>query len=383
MLEEALVRKRREIESLRAPWVTIQGKTCRSFSSNDYLGLRQHPAVIAIFQKTAEEYGVGSGASPMVSGFSSIHRQLEEILAAWTNHERALLFSNGYMANLAVLTTLPKVGDCILLDRHCHASLLDGARFSAASWHRYRHGDLCHLAQQLEKYQKEKIYLVSDGVFSMDGDFPDLTQWRQQIAPYQVLCLIDDSHGLGVMGEQGAGITVGHSIDLLTGSFGKALGTAGGFVAGSASQLEVLFQRARPYIYDTAMPTAVAAATMQSIQIIQREPERREQLQMNIQYFHRCAQQTGLSFQLTQTPIQRLFVGCEAQTVFLSEQLLARGFWLYPMRHPTVLRGAACLRITLTVQHSPADIDALITALMDVYASREWLSQNEGVCEIA
>ena len=337
-----------------------------SFCSNDYLGLANHPEVIAALRRGAEQWGVGSGAAHLVSGHSAAHEALEVELAELTQRPRALLFSTGYMANLGVISALAGRGDTVMEDRLNHASLLDGALLSRATLRRYPHGDAAALGRIAVDDPPRLI--ASDGVFSMDGDLapvPDLARIAQETGAW---LLVDDAHGLGVLGREGRG-TLDHlgvdalDVPILMGTLGKAFGTFGAFVAGSSELIETLIQRARSYIYTTAPPPAMAEAARAGLAIARRDGWRRERLRALIDRLRTGAAQLGLPLADSSTPIQPLMAGSTEQALAWSGTLEAAGILVTPIRPPTVPEGTARLRITLSAAHSGTDVDRLLDAL--------------------
>ena len=297
----------------------VDGQRLLAFCSNDYLGLANHPEVIAAWQAGAERWGVGGGASHLVIGHSSPHHAVEEALAELTGRPRALLFSTGYMANLGAITALVGQGDSVLQDRLNHASLLDGGLLSGARFSRYLHNDAASLANRLDKATGNTL-VVTDGVFSMDGDLADLPALATVARARGAWLMVDDAHGLGTLGEHGGGIVehFGSGIDdvpVLIGTLGKACGTAGAFVAGSEELIEALVQFARPYIYTTSQPPALACATLKSLQLLRRETWRREHLAALIRQFRQGAAQIGLQLMDSPTPIQPIVIGDSAQAL--------------------------------------------------------------------
>ncbi len=369
--DQSLYRRRAVVGSPQGVEIRRDGRPLLSFCSNDYLGLANHPAVIEAFVGAAKDFGVGSGASHLISGHSSAHHVLEEELAAFTGRERALLFSTGYMANLGVINALAGRGDAVFEDRLNHASLLDGALLSAAKLLRYRHNDTEHLQRQLDNTVARHKLIAVDGVFSMDGDFaalPALARCAQKNAAW---LMVDDAHGLGCMGENGGGSgehfhLAPEDIPILVGTLGKAFGTFGAFVAGSDALVETLIQFARPYIYTTAMPPAVAAATRVSLRLIQGEPERRSHLQQLIKMFRAGCELIDVGLMPSDTPIQPLLIGDSQRALDLARQLEAKGFWVSAIRPPTVPRGSARLRVTLSAAHSQQQVQSLLAALAEV-----------------
>ena len=364
-------RHRRMLETPQLPELVVDGKSYLAFCSNDYLGLANHPAVIKNLQSAAERYGVGSGASHLVNGHSSEHHALEEELAAFCGRERALLFSTGYMANLGAITALVAQGDAVFEDRLNHASLLDAGLLSSARFQRFLHNDLDNLQTRLEKTEAARKLIVVDGVFSMDGDFAPLPQLAQLAQQHNAWLMVDDAHGFGCFGQRGGG-TAEHfgltqaQLPILMGTLGKAFGTFGAFIAGSEVLIETLIQFARPYIYTTAMPPAVAAATRTSLQLLQQESWRREHLQQLIARFRHGAAEIGLQLFDSASPIQPIILGDEARALAFSEELAARGFLVIAIRPPTVPVGSSRLRVTLSAAHSVAQVDALLNALTDI-----------------
>lgn len=337
------------------------------FAGNDYLGLAQDPRVSEAQAAGARRYGAGAGASHLVSGHLEVHDALEEALARWTGRERALLFSTGYMANLGVLQALADRHTAIFQDRLNHASLIDGAALSGARSRRFHHRDTSDLENLLGRSESAHKLVVSDGVFSMDGDVADITRLVAVSQRHNAWLMIDDAHGVGVLGENGSGC-VGSAWDstevpILVGTLGKALGTAGAFVAGDAALIDHLVQFSRSYIYTTAQPPAIAAATLTALEIVQSEPEHRTNLNANIAYFRREALSVGLPLTTSVTPIQPLILGDETRTLHWAVQLRQRGIQVGAIRPPTVAKGEARLRVTLSARHQRGDIDRLLEAL--------------------
>jgi 8-amino-7-oxononanoate synthase len=367
-------RVRRVLHSAQTPQVTVDGQQFTAFCSNDYLGLANHPDVIAAFQRAANHYGVGSGASHLVNGHSTEHHALEEELAAFCGRDRALLFSTGYMANLGAITALVGRADAIFEDRLNHASLLDAGLLSGARFQRFLHNDLDNLTQRLQKTTAARKLIVVDGVFSMDGDCAPLPQLAAQAAAHDAWLMVDDAHGFGCMGQHGGG-SVEHfgltqaQVPILMGTLGKACGTAGAFIAGSEVLIETLIQFARTYIYTTAMPPAIAAATRTSLRLLQTEAWRRAHLQQLIAHFRAGAEQLGLQLMDSASPIQPILLGDEARALAVSDYLAARGFLVIAIRPPTVPANSSRLRITLSADHSVAQIDGLLDALSDALAN--------------
>ncbi|AFO48038.1 MULTISPECIES: 8-amino-7-oxononanoate synthase [Pseudomonas] len=370
-----LYRHRPLLESPQGPEVVVDGQRLLAFCSNDYLGLANHPEVIAAWQAGAERWGVGGGASHLVVGHSTPHHQVEEALAELTGRPRALLFSTGYMANLGAITALVGQGDTVLQDRLNHASLLDGGLLSGARFNRYLHNDPASLASRLDKAVGNTL-VVTDGVFSMDGDLADLPALADVARARGAWLMVDDAHGLGTLGAQGGGIVEHFGLGLddvpvLIGTLGKACGTAGAFVAGSEALVEALVQFARPYIYTTSQPPALACATLKSLELLRRETWRREHLAALIRQFREGAQQIGLQLMDSPTPIQPIVIGDSAQALRLSRLLRERGLLVTAIRPPTVPAGSARLRVTLSAAHSEAQVQLLLNALAECYPQLE------------
>lgn len=363
-------RARRVVEA-RVPGtqrVRVDGRDCVSFCSNDYLGLADHPQVTEAFVAAARDWGVGSGASHLVSGHSREHHALEEEFAAFVQRPRALLFSTGYMANLAVASALLGRGDHILEDRLNHASLLDAGLASGARFRRYAHADPQALGRRLAGAREGRILVATDGVFSMDGDVAPLAALAALCRQHDAWLLVDDAHGFGVLGDHGRGSTeaAGLSPDdvpLLMCTLGKAIGTFGACVAGTEDVVETLIQRARTYIYTTALPPAVAAATRAALRVLREEPWRRHRVLDHAARFRAAVASLGLELAPSATPIQPVVLGTEAAALGASEALLEAGFWVPAIRPPTVPEGRSRLRITFSASHTPAEVDGLVAAL--------------------
>lgn len=368
---EHLYRQRPLLQAPQGPEVVVDGEAVLAFSSNDYLGLANHPEVIRAMQRGAERWGVGGGASHLVVGHSTPHHELEEALADFTGRPRALLFSTGYMANLAAVTALVGQGDTVLEDRLNHASLLDAGLLSGARFSRYLHNDAPSLAKRLEKATGNTL-VVTDGVFSMDGDLADLPALCAAAKARDAWVMVDDAHGFGPLGATGGGIVehFGLGIDdvpVLVGTLGKAFGTAGAFVAGSEELIETLIQFARPYIYTTSQPPAVACATLTSLELLRGESWRRAHLNRLIACFRQGAADIGLTLMDSPTPIQPILVGSSERALRLSALLRERGILVGAIRPPTVPAGSARLRVTLTAAHSEAQVERLLDILAECW----------------
>lgn len=338
------------------------------FSSNDYLALGRHPGIAAAMAGSAEHWGAGSGASHLVSGHGLEHARLESELAEFTGRERALLFSTGYMANLAIIAALAGRGEHVLLDRLSHASLIDAGLLSGARFRRYAHADAGAAERALAQSAARAAVVATDGVFSMDGDIAPLQGLAQASRTHHAWLVVDDAHGLGVIGNTGRGSLeqLGLSSDdvpVLMGTLGKAFGSFGAFVAGSSELIEFLIQKARPYIYTTALPQPVAAATRASLRIAQRESWRRQRVMALVERFRAAARQLGVPVMSSGTPIQPVMLGSSSAALRAQQELSDSGFWVVAIRPPTVPRGSARLRVTLSAAHTDSQVDSLVEAL--------------------
>jgi 8-amino-7-oxononanoate synthase len=364
--QQNLYRSRRVITSPQGVSIKIDGKSVVNFSSNDYLGLANHPAVIESFKKAADEYGVGTGSAHLICGHTAIHHTLEQELAAFTGRDKALIFSTGYMANIGVISALLKRGDHVFEDRLNHASLLDGGLLSAATFKRYFHNDLENLKLKIKPTQNRSL-IVSDGVFSMDGDLALLSALSEVAKDNNAWLMVDDAHGMGVLGETGAGIVEHYGLSqndvpVLMGTFGKSFGTFGAFVAGSDVLIENLIQKARSYVFTTALPTAIAEATRTSLKIIIAENWRRDKLAKLREHFAKGAKQIGLQIMPSASAIQPILMRNSQSTMQVSKDLLDKGFLVSAIRPPTVPKGEARLRITFSANHNEQQIDQLLDA---------------------
>jgi len=361
-----LKRNRRVLESAQGVEIEVDGQTLLSFCSNDYLGLANDARVRQAFKDGVDRYGVGSGASHLVTGHGRTHHELEEELAAFVGAERALLFSTGYMANLGVAGALLDGRGTAFEDKLNHASLIDAARLGAAV-KRFRHGDLDRLAALLGATRGDKL-ILTDAVFSMDGDLADLSRLRQLAVAHHAWLLVDDAHGLGVLGAEGRGSLEHFGLaprapSILLGTLGKALGTFGAFIAGDSELIEYLIQRARTYIYTTALPPAVAEATRASLRIVREENWRREVLRERVAQFRAGAAQLGLQLLDSTTPIQPVMFGSTEAALAASAALRAQGILVPAIRPPTVPPGGSRLRVSLCALHTSAQVDRLLAAL--------------------
>jgi 8-amino-7-oxononanoate synthase len=367
---EGLYRRRRIIASAQGRELKVDGRKLLNFCSNDYLGLASDERIRKAFQKGAEQWGVGSGASHLICGHTTAHHELEEALADFTGRPRCLLFSSGYAANMGAINGLMGQGDHVFEDRLNHASLLDGGLISGARFKRYRHRDTTDLGTKLNDCADStgRKLIISDGTFSMDGTVCNLPALASAAKPHAAWLLIDEAHSLGVTGKQGRGLVDPEKygtddVQIVVGTLGKAFGTQGGFVAGSDALIETLIQQARTYIYSTALPAAVAVATLASLRIAMDEEWRRERLRELIKKFRAGAAQIGLELPDSQTPIQPVLLGDEKSALAMSAALEESGLLISAIRPPTVPKRTSRLRITLMATHTDEDLDRLLTAL--------------------
>lgn len=366
-----LYRSRRILSSPQGTEVISNGHKMLSFCSNDYLGLAADSRVIEAMCQGAKELGVGSGAAHLLGGHTIFHEELEVALAKFVNKPRSLLFSTGYMANLGIITALLSRTDEIWEDRLNHASLIDGGLLSRARFHRYPHANATALSKLLSRHPATGLRLiVTDGVFSMDGDVAPLSELVKVAAEHEAWLMVDDAHGLGVLGNTGRG-SLEHcnlnsdQIPIIMGTLGKAFGGFGAFVAGDDILIETLIQKSRSFIYTTATPPALAAATLASLRIIQSEPWLREQLQARIQQFRTGAINLNLPLVPSFTPIQPLLIGGAEQALAWSKHLEKKGFLVPAIRPPTVPNGQARLRITLSAAHTAEQVEKLLEVLAE------------------
>ncbi|MFZ1766172.1 MAG: 8-amino-7-oxononanoate synthase [Candidatus Nitrotoga sp.] len=371
---QGLLRYRRELQGAQGTCVTVEGKSILSFSSNDYLGLANHPQLIAALQTGTQQVGLGAGASHLVSGHFSVHDELEQALAAFVSKPAALLFSSGYLANLGAVQALVGRNNRIFADKLNHASLNDAMLLSRAQVHRYRHNDMVHLAQLLGQPNNGRKLVITDAVFSMDGDLAPLPELLALCEQHDAWLLVDDAHGFGILGEQGRGSLFHHRESsglaspriIYMATLGKAAGVSGAFIAAEQVVIDTLVQNARSYIYTTASPPALSCAVLASLRLLQNEEWRRTQLWKLVAQLR--AGLAGLPWVLmhSDTPIQPLLVGDNNAAVALSEGLHARGIWVPAIRPPTVPQGTARLRISLSAAHSGQDVAQLISALHEL-----------------
>jgi len=371
--QQGLLRQRRILQSPQSSHITMDGLDYLAFCSNDYLGLANHPNLIESACQGARRYGVGASASHMINGHSSAHHVLEEALAEFTGFARALLFSTGYMANIGVVTALVDREDAIFADKLNHASLNDAALLSRAEFIRYPHLDLALLEQRLSDSSARRKLVISDAVFSMEGDIAPIAELIALCEKHHAVLLLDDAHGFGVLGRQGRGslslpdCASIHSPNIIyMATLGKAAGVFGAFVAAQAEIIETLIQSARSYIYTTATPPLLAQALMTSLSLIQQDEWRRDALTQSIAQLRETLQSLPWKLLPSSTPIQPLLIGESVEAVRISQRLRERGILVPAIRPPTVPQGTARLRISLSAAHQPCDVLRLAEALQEI-----------------
>lgn len=363
----ALRRGRRRLDTPCGPHAVVDGRPMLAFCSNDYLGLAGEPQLAQALREGAERWGVGSGASHLVSGHYAVHEALEARLAAFVGCERALYFSTGYMANSGVIPALVGRGDAIFADRLNHASLVDGALLSRAELHRYPHADLDALARRLEASGARRKLIVTDSVFSMDGDVAPLAALLALAERFDCWLMVDDAHGFGVLGPHGRGALAEAGLAswrlLYVGTLGKAAGVAGAFVAGEYDAIEWIMQKGRTYIFTTGAPPALAQALLASVDMIEGGEDRRGRLTALIERFRSETRLRRWRLLPSRTPIQPVVIGDNAETLAVARALWDEGLWVPAIRPPTVPQGSARLRVSLSAAHDEADVSRLAAAL--------------------
>jgi 8-amino-7-oxononanoate synthase len=365
---QSLLRRLRTVESVDGARIIVDGNALLNFASNDYLGLAQHPALIEALTRAAAQWGVGSTAAHLLGGHREEHAALEEKLARWTGRKRALLFSTGYMANLGALQALLDDGDLCVQDKLNHASLIDAANLCGAKLRRYVHADAASARRQLDTQPDAPALLVTDGVFSMDGDGAPLADLAALCKTQHVTLMVDDAHGIGVLGADGAGSLSEAALSpdqapVLMATLGKALGVGGAFIAGSAALIDGLVQFARPHIYTTAPPPALAAAASCAVDIARFEGWRRDKLARLIAHFRHGAGERGIDLMPSRTPIQPVLIGASKAALTATQTLESEGFFVPAIRPPTVAQGKARLRVVLSARHEESDVEQLLNAL--------------------
>jgi 8-amino-7-oxononanoate synthase len=372
------VRTRRIVKSAQGPRLNIDGREYLAFASNDYLGLANDSRLIATAKSAIDRYGIGAGASHMVSGHMTPHHELEVALARFMDMDSALYFGSGYAANLGILTSLAARGDHIFADKLNHACLNDGALLSNANFHRYAHGDLDKLRSLLSvsgnnDSNTARRLVVTDAVFSMDGDVADLTQLLKVAEEFDALLVIDDAHGFGVLGKTGRGSLEHFGIQsdriVYMATLGKAAGVYGAFVAGQRDVIEWILQTARTYLFSTATPPMIAAALIESLKIIDEDRARRTHLHELIKFFTSSLKLKNCTLKFSETAIQPIIIGENNRALYFADELKKRGIWVPAIRPPTVPAGTARLRVSLNAGHTKADVMELIAALTEIDAS--------------
>lgn len=357
-----LLRSTRLISGRQTARVSCNGHDVLLLCSNNYLGLADHPALAAASIAAIEQYGTSSGASRLVSGTMELHEQLEGAVASFKKREAALVFNSGHAANTGIIPALVGRGDVVFSDRLNHASIIDGIMLSRAQLVRYPHNDVRTLATLMEKHAKGRCLIVTDGVFSMDGDIAPLAELAELKRTYGALLMVDDAHGSGVLGAQGRGsaelLGVGNEVDIQMGTFGKALGSFGAYAAVSAELRDFLINRARSFIFSTSLPPAVLAASLAAVELVQTREgdELRNMLGANTRFFRDSLTEAGFSIPDGSTQIVPIVVGSADTTMQFSEALLAEGIFAQGIRPPTVPVGTSRLRFTLMATHTHADL---------------------------
>jgi 8-amino-7-oxononanoate synthase len=371
--EQSLLRRRKVSDSACEPEVIVDGKPVLAFCSNDYLGLAAAPEIADALSTAAQQHGVGSGASHLISGHHRLHEQLETRLAEFSGLARTLTFSTGYMANMAVIATLAGRGDAVFSDALNHASLIDACRLSRAEIHKYPHCDVEALADQLAQSNAPRKLVVTDAVFSMDGDLAPLPELIDLCERYDALMVVDDAHGFGVLGTNGRGVLSHFGIAspriVYMGTLGKSAGVAGAFVGGSTNLIEWLLQKGRTYIFTTAAPPPLAAALIKAIELVEHGNQKRAHLQTIIERFRTKLQTSRWKLLDSQTPIQPLVIGGNDETLQVAEKLMNEALWVPAIRPPTVQAGSSRLRISFSAAHTEAHVDRLVDALQRAEAA--------------
>ena len=371
LARDHLLRELTVLDSPSGPLMSWEGQSTLMFASNDYLGLANHPLLKQVAMKAIEQFGVGAGASRLISGTLTPHHDLELALAEFTNTEAALTFSSGYATNLGVIPHLAKTGGVIFADRLCHASIFDACRLSRATLRVFHHNDMDHLHSLLTKrLPKPSTLLITEGVFSMDGDLAPLPELARLAEEFDANLLIDDAHGTGIMGATGRGTMEHFGIESSNvyhmGTMSKALGTSGGFIAGTKAFIAYLVNTSRSFIYSTAPPPAMAAAARAAIHLIQQEPERRARLWQNREHMYQGLLAMGCHMTKTESPILPIIVNDPALAVEMSRRLKTQGIFIQAIRPPTVPKGTSRLRITVTAEHTSEQIDLALEAIQHV-----------------
>ena len=371
LADSHLLRTRKTLETGCSTHVSVDGKPLLAFCSNDYLGLASHPAIQEVVCKAARQWGTGSGGSHVVNGHMTPHQMLEEALAQFVGAGRALYYSTGYMANIGVVPTLVGRGDAVFADRLNHASLIDAVQLSRADHRRYAHKDMAQLEKMLAASDAKRKLILSDAVFSMDGDVAPLKELLDLAEQYDAWLVLADAHGFGVLGQAGRGSLdhfgiAFHPRLVYIGTLGKAAGVSGAFVAGSSTVIEWLMQRSRSYIFTTASSPIIAVALLASLELVRQGEDRREQLRRLAKSLHEGLQGTAWRILPSFTAIHPIIVGGNDAVLKVSDALMDRGIWVPAIRPPTVPKGQARLRISLSASHTLADVGRLVSALREI-----------------
>ncbi|MBI3785246.1 MAG: 8-amino-7-oxononanoate synthase [Deltaproteobacteria bacterium] len=375
-----LMRRMRMVDGPQDTWVTVDGQRALLLCSNNYLGLANEPRLIAAAQRAATDFGVGSGASRLISGSMRLHHELEERLAVLKHTQAALLFNSGYQANVGTITALVGVGDAVFSDALNHASIIDGCRLSRSRVCVYPHNDLSALEHMLQTTAARRRLIVSDSIFSMDGDTARLRPLCDLAERYDAMVMVDEAHATGVVGPNGAGVVEAQGLQervtVQMGTLGKALGSFGAFVAARRSIVDLLINTARSFIYTTALPPPVVAAALAALDIVRDEPQRRLALAQNSRFLWSALRQLGLDVAPEPGHILPIFIGDATTTMRLSEQLLEAGAFVQGIRPPTVPDGTARLRATVMSTHTHSDLEAAVACFSQVLRSRPVAAQG-------
>ncbi|MCL2547787.1 MAG: glycine C-acetyltransferase [Symbiobacteriaceae bacterium] len=359
--ESGLYNNIRAIESAQGAWLQIEGKKVLNMCSNNYLGLANHPRLVQAAKAAIDKYGVGPAAVRSIAGTQSIHEELDQEVAKFKHAEAALTLQGGFLANQAVIPSLVGKTDTILSDELNHASIIDGARLSSAKIKVFRHKDLAHLEELLQGPNDGRVLVITDGVFSMDGDIGDLDKIVELCEKYGAMSMVDDAHGEGVLGSHGRGIVDHFKLhgrcDVEIGTFSKAIGTVGGFVAGSAKLITYLKQRARPFLFSSALPAADVGATLEAFRLLQESDELVQKLWENARFFKQGMQDLGFDTGLSQTPITPVMIGEADVARQFSALLFTKGIFAMAIGFPTVPRGKARIRVMISASHSRGDLE--------------------------
>lgn len=366
--ENSLLRELKIISGGNKERVNIKGKEVINLSSNNYLGLACHPRLQEASREATLRYGTSAASSRLIAGNMEIHRELEAELAAFKETEAALLFSSGYMANVGIISALMGKGDIIFSDKLNHASIVDGILLSQAHWKRYRHRDIKSLEELLEKYKgyKKKL-IITDTVFSMDGDIAPLAELAELAKKYQSLFMVDEAHATGILGDKGKGAVehfkLKEKVDIQMGTLSKALGGFGAFVAGRKELINYLLNKSRSFIYTTALPPGAAGAGRAALQIIAEEPQRRKDLWDKVHFFRESLKRLGFNTGMSQTQIIPLIIGDNKLAVDFGEKILEKGVYAPGIRPPTVPQGEGRIRLSLMATHSREDLEKALLAI--------------------